>query len=273
MKTTTLIFSIIFCLFFASCATTPEATPLPEENIKADMVELINIEREKIGLQEYENTSALQEAAAIRAEELMLNFSTLRPDGSSWTTVLKEKSIESTVAIQYIMSGSENASDMFDFFIQDANGKMLSVMPNIDTIGIANVQDAWVVLLLQELAPTTLKEVQSNMVALVNSERARYGLSQLKIDSELQKSAQVRAKELESYYSHTRPDGTNFYSVINEDSISLAENIATGQISVEQVTSAWMNSPEHRENILNPNHSHIGIGIYNGNWVQLFMQK
>ena len=56
---------------------------------------------------------------------------------------------------------------------------------------------------------------------------------------------------------------------------SAAENIAMGQRSAAEVVKAWMESPGHRENIMNPSLTHIGIGYdKNGNyWTQQFIGK
>lgn len=116
------------------------------------------------------------------------------------------------------------------------------------------------------------------VVTLVNEERAKEGLSPLSIDTKVQAAAQVRAKECEQLFSHTRPDGTSFSTVLKEQNVSYrsaGENIAWGQRSPEEVMKAWMNSSGHRANIMNPNFTTIGIGYYenaNGTdyWCQLF---
>jgi len=50
----------------------------------------------------------------------------------------------------------------------------------------------------------------------------------------------------------------------------VGENIANGQRSVSQVMLEWMNSPEHKKNILDPDFTEVGFGYYNDHWVQLF---
>ena len=116
------------------------------------------------------------------------------------------------------------------------------------------------------------------VVDLVNAERAKEGLSPLTIDTKVQAAAQVRAKECEQRFSHTRPNGSSFATALKEQNVSYrsaGENIAWGQRSPEAVMNAWMNSSGHRANIMNPNFTTIGIGYYqnaNGTnyWCQLF---
>ncbi len=52
--------------------------------------------------------------------------------------------------------------------------------------------------------------------------------------------------------------------------LALGENLAKGQLTVEQVLEDWMNSPRHRENILRKEFSEIGIGLFGNTWVQNF---
>lgn len=116
------------------------------------------------------------------------------------------------------------------------------------------------------------------VVDLVNAERAKEGLSPLTIDTKVQAAAQVRAKECEQSFSHTRPNGSSFATALKEQNVSYrsaGENIAWGQRSPEAVMNAWMNSSGHRANIMNPNFTTIGVGYYqnaNGTnyWCQLF---
>lgn len=117
----------------------------------------------------------------------------------------------------------------------------------------------------------------SQVVALVNAERAKQGLSALTIDTKVQQAALVRAKESAQSFSHTRPNGSSFSTALTEAGVSYrtaGENIAYGQSTPQQVMNAWMNSSGHRANILNANYTTIGVGytVINGTayWAQLF---
>lgn len=116
------------------------------------------------------------------------------------------------------------------------------------------------------------------VVKLVNEERAKAGLPALKLDTDITAAANVRAKEIVQKFSHTRPNGSSFSSVLKEQGVSFrgsGENIAWGQKTPEEVMKGWMNSDGHRANILNKNYKNIGIGYYQNEkgvnyWVQLF---
>ena len=109
---------------------------------------------------------------------------------------------------------------------------------------------------------------------IVNDHRRNAGLPLVQMDLDLLEGAMIRAREIHDYFSHTRPNGADFYTVSNK---AMGENIAMTHISdAHLVMDMWMNSPGHRANILNPNWRSIGIGgvinLNNGRagWVQLF---
>ena len=118
----------------------------------------------------------------------------------------------------------------------------------------------------------------NEVVRLVNEERAKAGLPALTVDRGAASAAQVRAKEIERSFSHTRPDGSSFNSALTEAGVNFrgaGENIAYGQNSPEKVMEGWMNSSGHRANILNGNFTKIGVGHYKSAsgvdyWTQLF---
>ncbi|MCI8441813.1 MAG: hypothetical protein HFG27_04690 [Provencibacterium sp.] len=124
-----------------------------------------------------------------------------------------------------------------------------------------------------------LSSYEAQVVSLVNAERKKAGLSALKVNSELTKAARIRCQEQTVSFSHTRPNGARFSTVLDEVDISYmgaGENIAYGQRSAEEVMESWMNSPGHRANILREEYTEIGVGCYQDTtgrlyWTQLFI--
>ena len=118
------------------------------------------------------------------------------------------------------------------------------------------------------------------VVRLVNQERSKAGLSPLTVNTGTQAAAAKRAKEIQTSFSHTRPDGKSFSTALTEAGVSFSgsgENIAWGQTTPQEVMNSWMNSAGHRANILNPNFRSIGVGHYQNTsgtqyWTQLFIQ-
>lgn len=105
------------------------------------------------------------------------------------------------------------------------------------------------------------------MFTLVNQARKAAGLNELWYSARVHEVCEIRTQELTSYYSHTRPDGTRFSTAFKEAGVSYkicGENIAYGRnmfSTVEEVFQAWMDSPSHRENILNPDFECVAFGL------------
>lgn len=125
--------------------------------------------------------------------------------------------------------------------------------------------------------PEADQSMAQQILALVNQERAAAGLSALVLDGSVTQAATVRAGELQSSFSHTRPDGSSCFTALQQAGVSYrgaGENIAYGQSTAQAVMTAWMNSSGHRANILSESFTTLGVGytVVNGTpyWVQMF---
>ena len=134
-------------------------------------------------------------------------------------------------------------------------------------------------------APSTqasgnVSSIEQQVLTLTNQERAKEGLKPLATDAALMESARAKSADMSknNYFSHTSPTMGSPFDQMKAKGIqykAAAENIAKGQQSAEEVVKAWMESPGHRQNIMNGSFTHIGIGYdANGNyWTQQFIQK
>ncbi|OME85009.1 SCP-like extracellular [Paenibacillus sp. FSL A5-0031] len=123
---------------------------------------------------------------------------------------------------------------------------------------------------------SNLSAYQSQVVDLVNKERAKAGLSALKSDTLLTKVASEKARDMDvnNYFSHTSPTYGSPFDMMRSFGVTYSyagENIASGQKTPQDVMTAWMNSPGHKANILSGNFTKIGVGYVNGEWVQMFI--
>lgn len=118
----------------------------------------------------------------------------------------------------------------------------------------------------------------------VNHTRNDYGLSMLEFSAELNDVCAVRAKELASNYSHTRPDGSFFVSAVANKGNSLSENICVTTKPASEAElpeyfkawDSWYKNGESRTNMLNPVIREMGMNSYydpstqKRYWVQIF---
>ena len=106
---------------------------------------------------------------------------------------------------------------------------------------------------------------------LVNDARAEQGLSPLSWSSSLAADAAARAQEIAVVFSHTRPDGSEWWTV--DPDRMYGENIAAGQTSAQDVFNSWWSSEGHKANMLG-NYTTCGFALYCTDsgyyWVQEF---
>ena len=100
------------------------------------------------------------------------------------------------------------------------------------------------------------------------------------MDTQLSQVAQTKSQDMQKngYFSHTSPTYGSPFDMMRDFGVSYrtaGENIAQGQRTPQEVVNAWMNSAGHRQNILNGNFTHIGVGYEtSGNhWTQMFIGK
>ena len=94
----------------------------------------------------------------------------------------------------------------------------------------------------------------------INKIRIEHGLSALQWTAPLNVAAMIRAKECSIKWSHTRPNGQDFWTV--DSKCVYGENLAFGYDTADEVVSAWMASPSHKDNILYPEFRTIALAIY-----------
>lgn len=113
---------------------------------------------------------------------------------------------------------------------------------------------------------------------LINDIRIQNGLNPFEKSEILDLTAMQRASEIAQKFSHIRPDGSSCFTLLDENDVfymAAGENIACGSSTAASVVEQWMNSKGHRENILNSNYDHLGVGFFkeegsNYCWTQIF---
>lgn len=107
------------------------------------------------------------------------------------------------------------------------------------------------------------------IVAATNAYRLENNLSALEFDPVLSEAARKKAEDMFAgdYWAHVAPDGTKpwyFITTAGYDYVYAGENLAKDFQKSDSVVVAWMESPSHRQNILNEKFEDIGIAVVNG---------
>ena len=117
-------------------------------------------------------------------------------------------------------------------------------------------------------APTSEATIfEARVLELVNIERERHSLHPLIWDDVVANVARAHSRDMatNNFMSHIGSDGSNASDRLHRAGVVYlmwAENISTGRRSAEAAMAAWMDSPNHRANILRDDITHLGVGFY-----------
>lgn len=199
-----------------------------------------------------------KKAIAAAAVSFILSLSVL---AASTVYVVKSGDTCSKIASKYSMSVSElqKANPQIKDFSKIVPGQKISI-PN--TSGVSTLE--------------------SQVVTLVNKERARRGLQSLKVGKTCSYVARLKSQDMinKGYFSHISPTYGSPFTMMQHFGLRFSaagENIAYGQPTAASVMNAWMNSAGHRANILNPAYTYIGVGAAKNSkgviyWTQEFIK-
>lgn len=109
----------------------------------------------------------------------------------------------------------------------------------------------------------------SVLVDQTNGERQTEALNTLKTNPVLERAALMKAQDMASkgYFAHNSPEGKTpwyWFEQVGYNYAAAGENLAVNFVDSKDVTSAWMQSPTHRANIMSGNYTEIGIAVVSG---------
>lgn len=116
-----------------------------------------------------------------------------------------------------------------------------------------------------ELIARANRSYNNQLLFLINAERRKVGALPLRINSNLTQAALGQSQDMatRNFFSHTGSNGSQPSVRVSATGYSwsaVAENIAAGQSTPSQVFQSWLNSPSHKQNMLNPTYRDVGFG-------------
>lgn len=107
------------------------------------------------------------------------------------------------------------------------------------------------------------------VIELTNQKRAEAGLPALRYNPSLEAAAKAKGEHMlaNDYWAHNAPDGTEpwkFFADVGYKYRYAGENLARDFSNPSSAVDAWMASPTHRDNLLSPKYSEIGIAVVEG---------
>jgi uncharacterized protein YkwD len=108
----------------------------------------------------------------------------------------------------------------------------------------------------------------SGLLQSTNGHRSNHGRAKLSINQALNSAAQAKANDMvnRDYWSHNTPDGQEPWIFIQNAGYKYqkaGENLAYGFLTSNDTVAGWMNSPTHKQNMLDRDFTEVGFGFAN----------
>ena len=115
------------------------------------------------------------------------------------------------------------------------------------------------------VSSTGVAAAEKRAFDLLNADRAKNGLKPLKLNSQLTALGGRYAQDMinRNFFSHYNPEGQSPFDRMQQAGISYnhaGENLAINS-NVDTAEKAFMNSSGHKDNILSPNYTEVGVGV------------
>lgn len=158
------------------------------------------------------------------------------------------------------------------------NNKIVDDLQKIDLINGNATTSTTTIPLKKPIAPIVKSDVTKDTLSVAgiikytNLERTKKGLEPLTLQRKLTTSSLKKVDDMldRQYFEHVSPAGVSVADLVREVDYQfevVAENLALGDFGTDQkLVQAWMNSPTHRANILNPRFTEIGVAAANGDY-------
>lgn len=248
-----LFISVLAALMLTACTPVSEQTVPSSGGPAASQTEIVS-------------SQTMDQTSAAAAEDVVTSVETEQTGGSTGHTTAPSHKAPA--------AQDEKTAAATDKAIAEKTTTRTTAQTGREPVGTATATRQSTTTAALSVSPA---EYRQEVLRLVNIEREKAGRQPLNPDENLNQAAQMRAKEIVSAFSHTRPDGRDCFTAMKEAGVSYraaGENIAKGQRTPEQVVDGWMKSDGHRENLLSADFGRLGVGYHveNGRtyWVQLF---
>ncbi|HQD05795.1 MAG TPA: CAP domain-containing protein [Bacillota bacterium] len=260
-----------------------------------EAVSLLNSRRRQRGLPDLKTSREISRLARLKSEDMRDRnyFASTSPTYGTASQMLQSNGIRYNTLVEKIAGGIQTPAQLVDYLLKDSRYQQnfFSSHYNCIAVGYAGGKGKyyhyWTVWLLDIPGPAaadTRAQYEEKVLELVNKERAARGLRPLQWDEELRKVARAKSEDMRdrNYFAHDSPTYGSLAEMLSTFGVKYrfaGENLAAGQKTPQEVVAGWMNSDGHRENILNPRFTHLGVGYADGGgkyfyyWTQIFVER
>lgn len=113
---------------------------------------------------------------------------------------------------------------------------------------------------------------------LINITRVQHDLAPLNIDQSLEEVAKIHSEDMkvQNFLGHESPINGDLKKRLETHGIEYSEaneNLATDYFDAIEVMHGWLNSPEHRNVMLNDRYTKVGSGVFLNYYTQIFLES
>lgn len=268
--------SLVAAVALGACradATSPPPAVNHQEDAAA-LLEALQDQRASAGLEHLDSHPVLSALAEERARSLAARGASAE-DVTAVTNLLHRRGYrpwmwrEATVCCDVpaaAMARVELQRDLIEGRWEHAaaacadgpHGRLCLVVVALPRLTIERERTAWY--------SSDREAIRTAVLEAVNQARTRRGLGPLVHDAQLAEAAQRHAEAMASrnFYAHLDPEGrrpSDRARAAGFEYREIAENLAEGQFTAEEVVGRWLDSSDHRRNVLRTSSTHHGLGL------------
>jgi uncharacterized protein YkwD len=248
--------------------------------IADEIVTLLDGHRREAGVGPLERRAALDQTAALRAREMAAQAPEMKmAEEQSLDALLQQAGVLRYQRAQEHVEMQQGYADAAQVAVarwQGAAGTWSIMMdPRVHGLGLATVvgDDGWLVLVavfVEDLeVPDDLTAWEARLLSTVNRIRVDHGLPPQEMSPSLSRLARRHSQDMaqRDYFAHISPEGADLSARIQGSNLAflrLAENIGRNrgqEDPVQKAVDGWMNSANHRKNLLDRELTQCGVGI------------
>ena len=291
-------------IIFAIIALGTAFSQQPHTVFEQQTFELINIERVRHGLRPFILDNTLSSIARSHSEDMLRNnfIGFTGSDGADGSQMVRRGGINNfTGPSTLVYAGSNIPEQRIANWMNSNSQRAILLHANRTSIGIGIIQRPsgsnasysayWTIFAayILELTASEIKAFEQRVLELTNIERAKHGSPPVVWDDRVASIARDHSIDLmrNNLRGHTGSDGSTPRQRVERAGIPnfryRGENCTYGHVTPEDAVTSWMNSSGHRENMLNPSHTHLGVGLalrsedsnarYISYWTQVFCES
>ncbi len=203
--------------------------------------------------------------AILLCGSLVLSGGIFQSTSNVYASEITENTEQSVSEAETMSTEDETSENGSNELIPSESVSEDTIMNDVETTSMGNAIERSQIneeALLQENTGIYNVENVFTLLSLINGERKKEGKSPLNMDKELYTTAQVRATEIVTEFSHKRPDGTSCFSAFPKNQINMSELLAQNSNNPVAVYEKWVSSAEHKEVMFSSKFTCVGIACY-----------